>query len=468
MNHEYDDEQLERVHGEIRAQAAALARRPLLPRSRAAVEAGEMAPRIDSSRLSYAVGELTDAHHRAFVDGAFRALLKRTPTAAESAAAIARLARGAAKAEVLGDLRWSAEGRRVGARVAGLAPRYALAKLHRIPLLGPLVDGLLALAGAGAQQRHVRAMETYFAARDEDTRATLDALGVRADHLEANVALLGQRIDDLHAFVHQLVLAREADARTIAAIEVALRTRVESLEQASEAQRNKLGELEFVRDRFYAINHWLHRLEETFAEVERVADAQVGTTQARAARIALQAAAGDAAGASRHAGWEARLAPVLPAHARVVALACDPDWTRRLAAHGFEVSCVQPDPVLAREAHGEGVVVEVVDARAFLERCADASVDALTVPGTGAIAAQLPVLELLGLAHRVLRPGGALLLADAHGGVAATAAELAGQARDARLERWSAALFAAAGFADAARIDAADGTPAWLLRRETP
>lgn len=468
MNHEYDDEQLERVRDEARAHAAALAQRPLLPRTAPPGQDGGEQARIDRSRLSYRIGELTDAHHRAFVDGAFRALLKRTPGRPEVEAALARLARGAPKSELLGDLRWSPEGRAVGVHVTGLAPRYALAKARRLPLLGYLVDSTLALAGLAAQQRHMRAMETYFASRDEDTNRIVGDLGNLADRLEAKAALLGQRIDDLHAFVHRLALAREADVRTIAAVEVALRTRVESLEEARETQRNRLEELEFVRNRYYAINHWMHRLNETFTEVERIAEEQTTATQARAARVALDAAAGDAAPMLRHAAWDALLGPRLPPHARVIALACDGDWTRRLSDRGFVVSCAQPNLTLARQDHGERVTVEPVDARDFLQRCTDESVDAITVLGTGAIAARLPLLELFAHAHRVLRPRGWMLLADTHGGVAALAMDLAGNACDTRLDRWPPMLFAAAGFAEATRVDAVDGTPAWLIRRAGP
>ena len=151
---EKGDALIERARGEIRVQAATLRERPLLEREGSPVARDE---RIDRARLDYRIGELTDAHHHAFVEQAFHALLKRAPTQAETDAHLALLAAGATKAEALGNLRWSPEGRAVGVRVAGLAPRYAMAKLRRVPLLGYLVDLPLNLAALPALARHQRA-----------------------------------------------------------------------------------------------------------------------------------------------------------------------------------------------------------------------------------------------------------------------------------------------------------------------
>jgi hypothetical protein len=473
---EYNDEdpsaRIERAHREIRAQAAGLRERPLLARARTSPAGPTRGP--DPARLAYAIGELTDAHHRAFVDGAFRALLKRAPERSETDTQLARLAAGASKVEILGDLRWSPEGRHIGARVAGLRLRYVLAKASRVPVLGYLLDGALNLAALPLLARHQRAVEALFAARDEAIRETLRMLAERAGSLEARVhalaeesagrsALLGQRIDDLHAFAHELALARDTLAQTLHASETALRTRIEATERAGAGLGGRLDELEFIRQRFYAINHWTHSLENAFAQIEDVARTRSDERSARAAMLAIPALDADPVRARRQQAWSKAFADALPAHAAVLAFTCGRDWVERLAMRGMAVVHAEPNPVLADAARVDGVTIEPADARELLHRSADCSVDGISILAASSVLAGLPLLELLEAAARVLRSGGVLLLADAP--EAATLVDgLLGVRSASRLDALPTTLLQAAGFADVQRIDA-DDCVAWLLRR---
>lgn len=73
----------------------------------------------------------------AFVAAAYRALLGREPDEAGLAHQVAALASGATnRIEVLGRLRYSVEGRRVGRPVPGLRRRYLAQRAYRLPLLG--------------------------------------------------------------------------------------------------------------------------------------------------------------------------------------------------------------------------------------------------------------------------------------------------------------------------------------------
>ena len=161
-----NDDYLERVKVEIRAEAdrvrasAPLARRdpPTVPLHSAVADG------IDRDRVDYAIGDLTGAHYSAFLDVAYRALLKRAPDDAGSTTQVRLLAAGASKAEILGNLRWSSEGKRVHVHVRGLLPRYVIAKLGRVPVFGYAINWFIALAGLPVLLRHQRAADTQIAA----------------------------------------------------------------------------------------------------------------------------------------------------------------------------------------------------------------------------------------------------------------------------------------------------------------
>jgi len=457
---ETGDARIERARAEIRAHAATLGERPLLARAAPSAPHDE---RIDRARLDYRIGELTDAHHGAFVDQAFLALLKRLPTPAESDAHLALLAAGATKAEALGNLRWSSEGRRAGVRVAGLVPRYAMAKLRRVPLLGYLVDIPLNLAALPALARHQRASDAMFAAGNAAAQRVILDLVQRLGEANTRFMHAQRRIEDLHGFAHEIDVARDALARTLGEVADSLRMRIESLESAGAEIRGRFDELEFIRQRFYAINHWTHHLEQAFARIEGAARQDGAARRRRALQLADAAVGADAGRAARNAAWAKTFRAATADGARVFVCASGIDWSRELASLGCRVVHADAD---AGGARLPDVDVESADAFDVLRRCADASLEGIAALSASHLALAHPLMDWLADAHRTLRPGAALLLADAREPCAIADGLLARLSLPAcALAPWSPALFAAAGFSDARRVDAEDGTPAWLMRR---
>jgi predicted nucleic acid-binding Zn-ribbon protein len=255
-----NDDYLERVKAEIRAEADAARTRTPLPRHEVPAAQAHPAARqdgIERDRLDYTINELAGTQYSAFIDQAFRALLKRPPDEAGSAIQIRLLAAGASKAEVLGNLRWSPEGRRVGTRVRGLLPRYAQAKLARVPVLGYLVDWGLALAGLPILLRHQRAADTSVAARFDaalgaqrthaDRLAALDTavseLGAERDRRNADAEAQrehGRRLDELTSRI--AAFSTEHDRRSTALVENQRRVlqRLDELEHRAEVMRNRI------------------------------------------------------------------------------------------------------------------------------------------------------------------------------------------------------------------------------------
>ncbi len=459
MSSESNDEQLERVRREIRAQAALLHERPLL--ARVPPTALPAADAIDRARLRYRIGELTDLHYRAFVEHAFRALLKRAPQAHEGDARIAQLAAGGTKAGILGDLRWSAEGRRVGVRVGGLASRYAMAKARRIPVLGYLLDWCVSLAALPMLARHQRASDAQVAAGDEAAAAAQRAIAAR----------LEQRVDDLHAFAHELAVARDTLTHELAVargtltqalvdIEATMRGRVEALEGATHTHAARLDELELLRRQVYSINRWTDAVDHAFEAIERTAAAQRSARGLRVRRVVDAFAKADAPRIARNNAWADRLAASLPLGARVIALVGARDWLAQLATHGLEVIEAGADDVFDAFATGSGpnrpndVIADLA---------AD-SADALATLALPVVARGFPLDELLDEAARVVRPGGLLLLAFAREPVA-LAHTLAGEPDGALDVDLLVTALGAFGFASIERVDGADGTPALLARK---
>ena len=203
-----NDSYLAGVKAEIRADADAARLRAPLPRKEAPPpRRAEMMSHdgsIDRARLDYSIAELTGADYTAFVDDAFRALLKRPPDEPGLDAQIRLIAAGAPKAEVLGNLRYSPEGRAIGTRVHGLLPRYVLAKLTRVPVVGFGVSWLIAFAGLPLMLRHQRAADTRNAAQFLDAQAHAGRIADEVRGTNARLDGIRSELGDASARLAQL------------------------------------------------------------------------------------------------------------------------------------------------------------------------------------------------------------------------------------------------------------------------
>lgn len=168
---------------EIRAEAEAL------PPARTA-PAGPVAPTPAANaalpydhpqRTSYALGDFVNVHNEAFVEMAYRCLLKRAPDPNGMLELMERLVDGDSKIAILGDVRWSREGRGFGVHVAGLAWRYRFWRVTRWPVVGGIVERLALVAElpqiAREQRRLGQALARHGdAANGDDLVAELRAL----------------------------------------------------------------------------------------------------------------------------------------------------------------------------------------------------------------------------------------------------------------------------------------------------
>ena len=444
-NADANDSYLERVKAEIRAEADAARMRAPLPRKEAPpprrAESLSHDGTIDRARRDYTIAELTGEHYTAFVDGAFRALLKRPPDEPGLEAQVRLLAAGAPKAEVLGNLRYSPEGRTIGTNVQGLMPRYALAKLGRVPVVGFVLNWLIAFAGLPMLLRHQRAADTRNAAQFQD--AQLQAGRIADDVRGTNARLDGVRSE-----------LGDANAR-LGELKGAFDQRVGTLEARVGENESRLADVPSLRHYVHAVNHWLVSLQSAIDGIEGASDANKAYTDSLIAAI-YDASEVAAARGARQAAWIEALRGRLGGSARVVDLGSgDGSWAAMLAGLGADVAGFESNGVLAQRARERGLNVAAGDPLTALTRCNDASLDAVTVSGAATGDA---FATLLSESARALKPGGWLLITA---GEPRRLGDLGG-ARIGVLDRPIAtAMFGAAGFA----VDAAFGGPDAVLAR---
>lgn len=396
----------------LRVRATARPRRARPPR-----KAGEA---YDTSRRRYTIAELCRFNFTTFVDHAYRVLLRRPPDAAGFDGHLRRLVAGERKIDILGDLRYSPEGRALGIEVPGLLPRYLLGKLLRLPVLGHLVEIPLAILTLPSQARYQRAADTRLIAR------TYEIDGKRLElekKLEAGLA----GIDALHADLASLLERVQA-----------LQARDAELGRIGAELQAATGGLAETRQWVLGMNHWLTSLRQGVDAIEQAEAAQ----RAELARIAAATRAGGAvvAPAPDYVALAGHCAGELAAAARVVDLSGDPRWSAALAAHDLAVvDAAQVSATGAGSAH---------------------AVDAITAAALRPLLADRPMVEVARLAGQLLRPGG-LLLVGLDGDPRALEDRLSGRVRAEADPELFAAMLAATGFSAVERVGEA---PARYLR----
>lgn len=427
---------LERVKAEILAEAERLRTSAPLPRVDPVDDAASAfaAPAVDGierQRLDYAIAELTGSDYVDFVEHAFRAILKRPSDEGGRAQQLQLLAQGSGKAEVIGNLRWSPEGRRIGARVRGLLPRYALAKLGRVRGIGFVVQWALAFAALPLLLRHQRAADTQAAARhgsllariDEraggvqqelaQARAQLDAviathdtaIATHAAALENHDSVLADHDEARNRLEHRLQGQHDERVRFIDTALHSVHAVLEGMQRRGDGLSVEIAEL---RQHVLAMNHWTTSLQRSLDELEQVAQAAREEADALYAALAAEGASARAGSLAAVAGVFARN---LSAEARVLDLGSgDGIWLRALAGLGHAGNGVEPNATLAQRARDAGVDVATGDAFAMLGRCADASLDGLALDAGLLGANNFAVLEFTRHAARALKPQAPLLL----------------------------------------------------------
>jgi SAM-dependent methyltransferase len=437
-----EEKPLEVVRNEIRSDAES-ARLGAPPRpARRPPKATSNTARAVALRSEYSISELSQAHFTCFLEQAFQALLRRPPDPAGFEAQMRLLAEGRSKIEILGNLRWSAEGRNIGVRVPWLLPRYILAKSMRIPVLGYLIEWLVCLGGLPRIVRHQRAADTYNSARHDEVLAACRRLQLELETARADIARLGTddeqlgvRLDDLRA----------------------------SLSHANAEIERTAADARELRHLVLSMNHWLASLRQNLSALELAEADQARHADALHADIALRVMAADAARPARLDGWAAQVASLLPAGAQVLDLCSGDDWLARLVGNGIEATGIDTSAEVGARARATGLSITVAEPSEVLARTADRSLHGLTALDTGSLLCDLPANSLLAAVRRVLRPGGLVVLGSGRE-PASIAWRLQGRADvqvDAEL---IGQMLLAGGFVEVQSLPASDGAVCMVAR----
>ena len=337
------DDHLDRIKSEIRADADASRRRAPLPERMAHGSPVEAPQRAHDSSIA----ELARHAGPAFVDHAYRTILGREPDAEGFARQMAALGAGTGKIEIIGDLRYSEEGRRNGVPIAGLRPRYLLAKLGRVPVLGAIVQWLVAFVSLPHLLRHQRATEASLAVRFGETARAMQAVEQRAADVERRAADVEQRADDVEqrvAHIEQRVdeaEQRDADLRSDLVGAVGeLSDRLTRAEIAAHELRVYIEGLNAnvseLRQLTLTMNHWTVQVRHSIDAIETAeAEQRSRSDEAAGARI-LASRASDTQRAQRLAAWAEEIAARIPRGAVVIDLGVGSDWLATLAARYAE------------------------------------------------------------------------------------------------------------------------------------
>ncbi len=380
------------------------------------------------------IDELASFHFIEFIEHAYAALLRRTPDSTGLEAKIRLLEAGRSKIEILGNLRYSGEGREIGVRVPWLWPRYLLAKSTRIPILGYAIEWLMCLGGLPRILRHQRAADAYHAAR--------------IHVIERDIAKLAEQIDTLRDETMRLERGQLAAAA--------------QLQQFGErfvpvhAEIGKaFHEIRDLRHLVLSMNHWLASLRQNLAALETAEAEQARKADVLHAGVAEQMLKADQRRPIRLEKWAGNFAEGLSASADVLDIGSGLDWLQSLSRRGLNVTAINPNNEIGQRIRDAGITIAVAEPPVVLARIADQSLDGVTILDLAPLLRGMPAVILFDILRRVLRPGGQVLFGM--GPESATITD--------RLEGRASALvdgdltehaLQVSGFVEIRRIDSAD------------
>ena len=194
----------------------------------------------------YQLGELLGYPDERFLYNAYQAILRREPDQQGLPIYLSRLRQGSlSKIDILGGLRFSAEGRRAGVRIHGLLAPWLLHAAYRVPVLGSLMALVSVLLRPGKIIQRLRSLEAHSELADqrryeiEQWRGESDQLKRLADakanqHELATVA--AQKVD-FHEFT--AVAAQKVDFHEFSAVAGRLETEIRQLKMLADAKANQ-------------------------------------------------------------------------------------------------------------------------------------------------------------------------------------------------------------------------------------
>ncbi len=392
-----NDQRARQIKGEIREDAERARRRaPTSPQPDPIAPISTVQPKQVVDRFT--IAELSSAHYTEFVNHAFNALLRHPPDSEGLERHARLLARGHSKVEVLGNLRYAAEGREIGVRVPWLLPRYLMTKISAIPVLGYIFEWLMCLVGLPRILRHQRAADAYHAARHFELKREL------ADERAATSALARE-------------VAHLKNLQAQSALELSQTSeRFPPLQQELGKASRDIGEL---RHLVLSVNHWLASLRQNLAALEGTEAEQAHRNDGLDAEVSRRILGDGNKDLARMNHCAQLFFEGLPEQAEVLDIGSGLDWLQALNARNVKLGAIEANSDIAEHARNAGIQIANADPINVLARSADHSLDALSILDLAPLLRRVPTMTLLETIVRVLRPGGKVILGfcEQHGSI---------------------------------------------------
>jgi 2-polyprenyl-3-methyl-5-hydroxy-6-metoxy-1,4-benzoquinol methylase len=208
---------------------------------------------------------------RRFIESAYAVLLRRPADETGIAHYLNALRAGRSRILVLGELRYSAEGRAVGMPVPGLRPRYVLQRLYRLPALGRILRMFTALAALpGVIRDSGRIWADVNAQRETIEKLQVELAGVRAQSSAAASTREASLLARIGQAEHAIRLTDErlhAVGRLIG--EEPLADRMRQITDRHETIADRLDDLEkWTAEAGQRLNQAIDRLERTARSIQ--------------------------------------------------------------------------------------------------------------------------------------------------------------------------------------------------------
>jgi len=407
----------------------------------------EGAARIER-KSTYRLADYLQFDDESFVHNSYRGILRREPDDEGLAAYVAALRTGRlSKAEIVGRLRYSSEGRAAGVRVRGLLPSFLLDTARHVPIAGRLlgiVQYLVLLPDVARDQRRLEALLAQQRSQsDRQINAAVTAI-------EAELSRIEQR--------SRIALELKANSEQLTLLSNALLERVTSNVDRSEwaAALSKISEQ--LRDLRAAYRTSEAAAEANVARIERkIAAATLDPERLVHRPSAMmqdpELASADHSGSSVEQASQSTTASTLPspatgsvrsmdlfyasfedrfrgpayeissraqiylprvreagvglAESPIVDLGCGRgEWLALLMENGFVARGLDPNRIMVSRCKELGLDVVEADALSYLHGIADGSLGAITAMH---VIEHMPfesLMRLLDETWRTLRPGG--------------------------------------------------------------
>lgn len=363
----------------------------------------------------YHINDLLKYHDHIFVWNAYRAILKREPDETGLTQFLTQLRSGRFnKIDILASLRFSPEGKARNVQLDGLPRRPFLRRLYRVPVLGYLLEMIVAVARLPTMIRSQRQFENHTLAQQE----------LLAAHVNQLSNTIFQAIESYFQVIESH--SREFKRGLSEVSQVSSKVTEEQRKLARLQHQQVAGLFLEQREIVEQLNKLNHELNARPASPQgtaggnltlprQTADGKTSADEARARMDEFFASFADEFRGKREEIKEGLrfYLPLLKAAGienNILDIGCGRgEWLELLKEEGFEGRGIEINRVLAEQLRSRGLEVMEEDALSYLRNLPDESLSAVTGFHFIEHLSFETLIEVLDEIARTLRPGGLVI-----------------------------------------------------------